>query len=108
MCHPTHPEQVDHVAAIKEYSRSSADQEEPLPYELRPLTVLSMTMNYLVSQIMDQSHDNYRDWYDFVWNRTRGIRKVSPHRLVSSGSLHTMHMVTGFCRHAELKDTFIE
>ncbi|XP_046903487.1 germinal-center associated nuclear protein isoform X2 [Hypomesus transpacificus] len=68
-------EMVDHVAAIKEYSRSSADQEEPLPYELRPLTVLSMTMNYLVSQIMDQSHDNYRDWYDFVWNRTRGIRK---------------------------------
>ena len=26
---------------------------------------------------MDQGHDNYRDWYDFVWNRTRGIRKVS-------------------------------
>ncbi|CAB1346720.1 unnamed protein product [Coregonus sp. 'balchen'] len=68
-------ERVDHVAAIKEYSRSSADQEEPLPYELRPLPVLSMTMEYLVTQIMDQGHDNYRDWYDFVWNRTRGIRK---------------------------------
>uniref|UniRef100_A0A4W5P0G4 Germinal-center associated nuclear protein n=1 Tax=Hucho hucho TaxID=62062 RepID=A0A4W5P0G4_9TELE len=68
-------ERVDHVAAIKEYSRSSADQEEPLPYELRPLPVLSMTMDYLVTQIMDQGHDNYRDWYDFVWNRTRGIRK---------------------------------
>ncbi|KAK1902941.1 Germinal-center associated nuclear protein [Dissostichus eleginoides] len=24
---------------------------------------------------MDQGHDNYRDWYDFLWNRTRGIRK---------------------------------
>uniref|UniRef100_A0A8C7PY41 Germinal-center associated nuclear protein n=1 Tax=Oncorhynchus mykiss TaxID=8022 RepID=A0A8C7PY41_ONCMY len=68
-------DRVDHVAAIKEYSRSSADQEEPLPYELRPLPVLSMTMDYLVTQIMDQGHDNYRDWYDFVWNRTRGIRK---------------------------------
>lgn len=68
-------EMVDHRAAIKEYSRSSADQEEPLPHELRPLPVLSMTMDYLVTQILDQGHDNYRDWYDFVWNRTRGIRK---------------------------------
>ncbi|KAF3842809.1 hypothetical protein F7725_001658 [Dissostichus mawsoni] len=68
-------EMVDHSAAIKEYSRSSADQEEPLPHDLRPLPVLSMTMDYLVSLIMDQGHDNYRDWYDFLWNRTRGIRK---------------------------------
>lgn len=68
--------QVDHRAAIKEYSRSSADQEEPLPHELRPLPVLNMTMDYLVTRIMDQGEGNYRDWYDFVWNRTRGIRKV--------------------------------
>ncbi|XP_070770765.1 germinal-center associated nuclear protein [Enoplosus armatus] len=68
-------EMVDHTAAVKEYSRSSADQEEPLPHELRPLPVLSRTMDYLVTQIMDQGNDNYRDWYDFVWNRTRGIRK---------------------------------
>lgn len=68
--------QVDHFATIKEYSRSSADQEEPLPHELRPLPVLSMTMDYLVTQVMDQGEGNYRDWYDFVWNRTRGIRKV--------------------------------
>ncbi|XP_052421100.1 germinal-center associated nuclear protein-like [Carassius gibelio] len=68
-------EKVDHFAAIKEYSRSSADQEEPLPHELRPLPVLSLTMDYLVTQIMDQGEGSYRDWYDFVWNRTRGIRK---------------------------------
>lgn len=36
-----------------------------------------MTMNYLVTNIMDQGEGNYREWYDFVWNRTRGIRKVS-------------------------------
>uniref|UniRef100_A0A2K5RNH5 Germinal-center associated nuclear protein n=1 Tax=Cebus imitator TaxID=2715852 RepID=A0A2K5RNH5_CEBIM len=66
---------VDHAAAVKEYSRSSADQEEPLPHELRPLAVLSRTMDYLVTQIMDQKEGSLRDWYDFVWNRTRGIRK---------------------------------
>uniref|UniRef100_A0A3B4AL85 Germinal-center associated nuclear protein n=1 Tax=Periophthalmus magnuspinnatus TaxID=409849 RepID=A0A3B4AL85_9GOBI len=70
-------EMVDHGAAIKEYSRSSADQEEPLPHELRPLPVLTRTMDYIVTQVLDQGQlqDNYRDWYDFVWNRTRGIRK---------------------------------
>ncbi|XP_039612418.1 germinal-center associated nuclear protein [Polypterus senegalus] len=68
-------EKVDHAAAVKEYSRSSADQEEPLSHDLRPPAVLSMTMDYLVTRIMDQGEGNYRDWYDFVWNRTRGIRK---------------------------------
>ncbi|KAM5281214.1 germinal-center associated nuclear protein [Ctenodactylus gundi] len=68
-------DQVDHAAAVKEYSRSSADQEEPLPHELRPSAVLSRTMDYLVTQIMDQREGSLRDWYDFVWNRTRGIRK---------------------------------
>ncbi|KAG7256775.1 hypothetical protein CRUP_037790 [Coryphaenoides rupestris] len=43
-------EMVDHRAAIKEYSRSSADQEVPLPHELRPLPVLSMTVDYLITQ----------------------------------------------------------
>ncbi|XP_040213533.1 germinal-center associated nuclear protein [Rana temporaria] len=68
-------DKIDHATAIKEYSRSSADQEEPLPHELRPLPVLCMTMDYLVTYIMDNGENNYRDWYDFVWNRTRGIRK---------------------------------
>ncbi|KAM4697864.1 germinal-center associated nuclear protein [Rhinophrynus dorsalis] len=68
-------DKIDHAATIKEYSRSSADQEEPLPHELRPTPILNMTMDYLVTQIMDQGEENYRDWYDFVWNRTRGIRK---------------------------------
>ncbi|KAM4887047.1 germinal-center associated nuclear protein [Thomomys bottae] len=68
-------DQVDHAAAVKEYSRSSADQEEPLPHELRPSAVLRMTMDHLVTQIMDQKDGSLRDWYDFVWNRTRGIRK---------------------------------
>ncbi|XP_072117275.1 germinal-center associated nuclear protein isoform X1 [Mobula birostris] len=68
-------DKVNHEAAIKEYSRSSADQEEPLPHELRPASVLKFTMDYLVSRIMDLGEGNYRDWYDFVWNRTRGVRK---------------------------------
>ncbi|XP_070193610.1 germinal-center associated nuclear protein-like isoform X2 [Littorina saxatilis] len=68
--------QVDHTRAVKEYSRSSADQDEPLPHELRPTPVLMMTMNYLLQEIADQGEDGkWSEWYDFLWNRTRSIRK---------------------------------
>ncbi|XP_072254034.1 germinal-center associated nuclear protein isoform X2 [Leuresthes tenuis] len=93
-------EMVDHSAAIKEYSRSSADQEEPLPHELRPLPVLSMTMDYLVTQIMDQRENNYRDWYDFVWNRTRGIRKdITQQRLCCPHTVSLIEKCTRFHVH---------
>lgn len=93
-------EMVNHTAAIKEYSRSSADQEEPLPHELRPLPVLSMTMDYLVTQIMDQGHENYRDWYDFVWNRTRGIRKdITQQRLCCPQTVALIEKCTRFHVH---------
>lgn len=64
--------------AVKEYSRSSANQEEPLPHELRPEPVLNMTMNYLVLNIMptiELADINVSQWYDFLWDRLRGIRK---------------------------------
>lgn len=68
--------QVNHFLAVKEYSRSSADQEEPLPYELRTLPTLTLTMTYLLSKIADRGEDGkWGDWFDFLWNRTRGIRK---------------------------------
>ena len=67
--------ELDHRRAVKEYSRSSADQEEPLPHHLRPGPVLSFTMNYLVTAIMDVQYSVRCDWFDFLWNRTRAIRK---------------------------------
>uniref|UniRef100_H2MJD5 Germinal-center associated nuclear protein n=1 Tax=Oryzias latipes TaxID=8090 RepID=H2MJD5_ORYLA len=93
-------EMVNHTAAIKEYSRSSADQEEPLPHELRPLPVLKMTMDYLVTQIMDLGQDNYRDWYDFVWNRTRSIRKdITQQRLCCPQTVSLIEKCTRFHVH---------
>ncbi|XP_022236380.1 germinal-center associated nuclear protein-like, partial [Limulus polyphemus] len=45
---------MDQSAMVKEYSRSSADQEEPLSHELRPPKVLNMTMDYLLCNVMDR------------------------------------------------------
>lgn len=64
---------------MKEYSRSSADQAEPLAHELRPLPVLQMTMDYLIARILDRCDlqgENLAEWFNFLWDRMRGIRKV--------------------------------
>ncbi|XP_041348525.1 germinal-center associated nuclear protein-like isoform X1 [Gigantopelta aegis] len=67
---------ADHARCVKEYSRASADQEEPLPHELRPEEVLVQTMTYLLKEIVDRGDDfNWCEWYQFLWDRTRGIRK---------------------------------
>lgn len=69
---------LDHNLAVKEYKRSSADQEEPLPHELRPEAVLTMTMEYLIINIMgkiENEDENVGYWYDFCWGRLRAIRK---------------------------------
>lgn len=36
-----------------------------------------MTMDYLATCILDIGDGRRAEWYDFVWNRTRAIRKVS-------------------------------
>lgn len=69
---------VDHRRAIKAYSRSSADQDEPLPHDLRPGPTLEMALNYLLHHIVpmgDLNEDVLGDWYNFLWDRTRSIRK---------------------------------
>ncbi|VDP10474.1 unnamed protein product [Soboliphyme baturini] len=71
---------IDNKRIVKEYVRSSADQEEPLPHELRSKEALELTMNYLVRDVVAQcplENSRLPSWYDFVWNRTRAIRKVS-------------------------------
>lgn len=69
---------MDENKAVKEYTRSSADQEVPLPHDLRPEPVLSMTINYLITNIInkvDSPDVNKAVWYSFCWNRLRSIRK---------------------------------
>lgn len=50
--------------AVKQYSRSSADQEIPMCYELRPAAVLMRTCAYLLHEIVDTKRQ-VRD--SFYW-----------------------------------------
>ena len=94
---------VHHKAVVKEYSRSSADQDVPLPHDLRPSPVLKLTMDHLLCNVISRI-DNMRgtmidhyekvldgkplvadgnllpgetvgDWFEYIWSTTRGIRK---------------------------------
>lgn len=48
------------------------------PYDLRPGSVLLRTTNYLITNIMDKFDQGREqgDWYNFLWDRLRAIRKV--------------------------------
>lgn len=50
----------------------------PTPYDLRSGPVLLRTMNYLITNIMDKfdQEREQSDWYNFLWDRLRAIRKV--------------------------------
>ena len=50
----------------------------PSPYDLRSGPVLLQTMNFLITNIMDKFDQEREqgDWYNFLWDRLRAIRKV--------------------------------
>ncbi|XP_057308936.1 germinal-center associated nuclear protein-like isoform X2 [Hydractinia symbiolongicarpus] len=79
---------IDHNRAIKEYSRSSADQEEPLPHELRPAFILKQTMNFLIQNFIKEEFTQRQDWFDFIWNRSRAIRKD-----ITQQNLHCLNSI---------------
>lgn len=94
---------MNHLVAVKQYSRSSADQESPLPHELRPEPVLKMTMTYLLQNIMDLCDvpdTNVSDWFHFLWDRTRSIRKdITQQELCSPGSVLLVEQCARFHIH---------
>ena len=60
---------LNHLAAVKEHSRSAADQNVPLPHELRPASVLNKTMNFLMCNIVDRVDNmtgTMSDWFNFI------------------------------------------
>lgn len=91
----------DQTIMVKEYRRSGADQKDPLPDELRPISVLQRTMNYLCFQIIDQdpvsTGTNAGEWFDFTWGRTRSIRKdITQQHLINPESVDLIEKCARF------------
>lgn len=98
---------INHKVAVKQYSRSSADQESPLPHELRAEPVLRMTMAYLlyeIADLCDQPDCNMSDWYHFLWDRTRSIRKdITQQELCCQGSVALVEQCARFHIHCSAR-----
>ncbi|CAI4228173.1 unnamed protein product [Auanema sp. JU1783] len=71
-----HGQMIEHKM-VKDYARSAADQEKPLPHELRTKKMLHASLSYLLLEIFDNMPDyaELAAWYDFLWSRTRALRK---------------------------------
>ena len=70
---------VNHKSTLKEYSRSSADQEIPLLHELRPSVVLKTAMDHLLCNVIDRIEVDYgfmEEWYDNVENQTEDSQRI--------------------------------
>lgn len=94
---------INQQIAVKQYSRSSADQETPLVHELRPEPVLKLTMTYLLQNIVDLCDvpdTNISDWYHFLWDRTRSLRKdITQQELCSPESVVLVEQCARFHIH---------
>ncbi|KAK7867158.1 hypothetical protein R5R35_008357 [Gryllus longicercus] len=92
--------EVNLGSMVKIYARSSADQQMPLPHDLRPVSVLWMTMSYLVNQFMDLADspgENLGEWYHFLWDRMRSIRKdITQLALCDTLSVQILEMCARF------------
>ena len=97
---------------MKAYSRSAADQEETLPTELRPAETLRDACWYLCSEIctMDKIFhgSGIEVWYDFMWKRTRAIRKdITQQHLNCRITAEVLEIVARYhiwCAHALAKE----
>ncbi|GBP32759.1 Protein xmas-2 [Eumeta japonica] len=92
---------MEPTRAVKQYSRSSADQEIPMCYELRPPRVLLMTCSYLLNEIADTERQvSLADWFHFMWDRLRGIRKdITQQGLCCGDSIRLVEMCARFHAH---------
>lgn len=59
---------------VKKFGRSAAGQEAPLPMDVRSVDALRRTTDYLFNDLL-QSESNLPSMHNFLWDRTRAVRK---------------------------------
>ncbi|KAK4137992.1 hypothetical protein BT67DRAFT_447659 [Trichocladium antarcticum] len=59
---------------VKKFGRSAAGQDAPLPMDVRSVDALRRTTDYLFNDLL-QSDNNLPSMHNFLWDRTRAVRK---------------------------------
>ncbi|KAK4039435.1 SAC3/GANP/Nin1/mts3/eIF-3 p25 family-domain-containing protein [Parachaetomium inaequale] len=64
----------DTTRMVKKFGRSAAGQDAPLPMDVRSVDALRRTTDYLFNDLL-QSESNLPSMHNFLWDRTRAVRK---------------------------------
>ncbi|KAK7749445.1 actin cytoskeleton and mitosis protein [Cytospora paraplurivora] len=64
----------DPARMVKTFKRSAAGTDSPLPTEVRSPAALRRTVDYLIDDLL-KSDENLPTLHNFLWDRTRAIRK---------------------------------
>ncbi|KAH6854304.1 SAC3/GANP/Nin1/mts3/eIF-3 p25 family-domain-containing protein [Chaetomium sp. MPI-CAGE-AT-0009] len=64
----------DTARMVKKFGRSAAGQDAPLPMDVRSVDALRRTTDYLFNELL-QSESNLPAMHNFLWDRTRAVRK---------------------------------
>ncbi|KAK3299190.1 SAC3/GANP/Nin1/mts3/eIF-3 p25 family-domain-containing protein [Chaetomium fimeti] len=64
----------DTARMVKKFGRSAAGQDAPLPMDVRSVDALRRTTDYLFNDLL-QSESNLPAMHNFLWDRTRAVRK---------------------------------
>ncbi len=64
----------DVTRMVKKFGRSAAGQDAPLPMDVRSVAALRRTTDYLFNDLL-QSDTNLPAMHNFLWDRTRAVRK---------------------------------
>ncbi|KAK4127954.1 hypothetical protein N657DRAFT_669674 [Parathielavia appendiculata] len=64
----------DPARMVKKFGRSAAGQDAPLPMDVRSVDALRRTTDYLFNDLL-QSENNLPSMHNFLWDRTRAVRK---------------------------------
>ena len=64
----------DTTRMVKKFGRSAAGQDAPLPMDVRSVDALRRTTDYLFNDLL-QSESNLPAMHNFLWDRTRAVRK---------------------------------
>uniref|UniRef100_A0AC35U8S3 SAC3_GANP domain-containing protein n=1 Tax=Rhabditophanes sp. KR3021 TaxID=114890 RepID=A0AC35U8S3_9BILA len=87
---------------VKEYRRPAAGDSTNLPYYIRTEDTLFGATYYLMSSVKEEE-TKQAYWYNFMWNRTRAIRKeIFEQELVSEKAVIMVEAISRFhiyCRY---------
>ncbi|KAK4228277.1 SAC3/GANP/Nin1/mts3/eIF-3 p25 family-domain-containing protein [Podospora fimiseda] len=64
----------DPAKMVKKFGRSAAGQDAPLPMDVRSVGALQRSVDYLFKDLL-QTENNLPSMHNFLWDRTRAIRK---------------------------------